>query len=266
MALIQEYEKSGNILFKYRGQIPILIFALALPVLLFTNRSLYWLWAMGDIDTPRIIIVVLAILISLLGFVVRCYTIGTTPHGTSGRNTDKQVAEQLNTKGIYSVVRHPLYLGNYLMWAGLLIYTMNLWCFIIVSLLYWLYYERIMFAEEQFLTKQFGQSYIDWSMTVPPFLPALRQFVQSDIPFSFKSVLRREYSSFFSMVFAYTITDYILFYMKWTCTNILPVSCCDCSAFIRPSLAVLALAFILMMVLRTLKHYSSLLNPEENRD
>lgn len=267
MALIQEYEKSGNLLFKYRGQIPVLIFALALPILFVSNKSLYWLWIMGGIDTPRAIVVIVAILVSLLGFVIRCYTIGTTPHGTSGRNTDKQVAEQLNTKGIYSIVRHPLYLGNYLMWAGLLIFTMNVWCFVIVSLLYWLYYERIMFAEEQFLTKNFGQTYVDWSMTVPPFLPALRQFVPSDIPFSFKAVLRREYSSLFSMVFAFTLTDYLLFFIRWRYLSlIIPNFPCDWHTCIRPSLFVLVAMFVLMMVLRTLKHHTSVLNPNDNRD
>lgn len=38
-----------------------------------------------------------AILVSFAGVVVRAYTIGTTPRGTSGRNTKKQVAESLNT-------------------------------------------------------------------------------------------------------------------------------------------------------------------------
>ena len=32
---------------------------------------------------------------------------------TSGRNTHDQVADSLNTSGIYSIVRHPLYVGNF---------------------------------------------------------------------------------------------------------------------------------------------------------
>lgn len=59
------------------------------------------------------------IAVSLFGLLIRAVTIGFTPKGTSGRNTKEgQVAEVLNTKGIYSVVRHPLYLGNYFMWLG----------------------------------------------------------------------------------------------------------------------------------------------------
>src|SRR4030095_3531295 len=99
----------------------------------------------------------------------------------------KQVAEQLNTSGIYSVVRHPLYLGNYLMWIGIVLFTKNFEFVIIVSLLYWIYYERIMFAEERFLEKKFGESYLSWSLKVPAFIPALGKFQKSHIPFSVKS-------------------------------------------------------------------------------
>ncbi|NLL27934.1 MAG: DUF1295 domain-containing protein [Bacteroidales bacterium] len=44
------------------------------------------------------------------------------PKGISGKNTEKQIADFLNTKGMYSIVRHPLYLGDFLMWLGLFIY------------------------------------------------------------------------------------------------------------------------------------------------
>ena len=49
---------------------------------------------------------------------IRIYTVGTTPAGTSGRNRDKQIAEKLNKTGVYSIIRHPLYLGNLLIWLG----------------------------------------------------------------------------------------------------------------------------------------------------
>ena len=60
-----------------------------------------------------------SVIICIVGFLVRFYTIGTTPKGTSGRNTQEQVADVLNFDGMYSMLRHPLYLGNYLIWFGL---------------------------------------------------------------------------------------------------------------------------------------------------
>jgi protein-S-isoprenylcysteine O-methyltransferase Ste14 len=263
MALIHSLEENGNRLFKNRGIIPLYILILALPIMLFGNSFFY------NTVSPELgegiikpIVFIFSLLISIFGLVVRCYAIGTTPHGTSGRNTDKQVAKQLNSKGIYSIVRHPLYLGNYLMWAGFLLFTFDIQLFIIVSLVYWLYYERIMFAEERYLEKQFGNSYIDWSLKVPAFIPAFKQFEKSEIPFSLKTVLRREYSGFFAMTLIYTVVDYITAYRF------------DCSIVseqfpffpIRVSFIVLLVALLLMLTLRTLKHHSKVLDRVEGRD
>ena len=189
MALINEFEKQGNFLFKYRGQFPVILFVLAIPFLFLTD----------SISSHKAeVYTFIAIALSVLGFLIRAYTIGTTPRGTSGRNTKEQVADQLNSTGIYSVVRHPLYLGNYFMWIGIVFYSFNWYFVIIVSLLYWIYYERIMFAEERFLESKFGKQYLDWAEGLPAFLPNFLNFKKSNIPFSFISVLRREYSDVLS--------------------------------------------------------------------
>ncbi len=261
MALIDSFEKNGNILFKYRGQIPLFIFILGLPFLYVSYFTDYYKVFYGNQSQIFwLTITIASIFVSLLGIIVRAYTIGTTPRGTSGRNTKHQIANELNATGIYSIVRHPLYLGNYLMWAGLLAFTANMSLFIIASLLFWLYYERIMFAEERFLEKQFGEKYMKWSLTVPAFIPAFRQFKKGNIPFSFKSVLRREYSGIFAIVFCFAIIDYLRYAAYVYQKNIYQPD------WIRPSLFCLAGMLVIMLVLRTFKHHTKLLNPEENRD
>ena len=104
MALINELEKQGNFLFRYRGQFPVLLFFLAIPFLYWTELELLN-------ESTRARFTFIAILISFLGFCIRAYTVGTTPKGTSGRNTKEQKAYVLNTTGIYATVRHPLYVG-----------------------------------------------------------------------------------------------------------------------------------------------------------
>ena len=131
--------------------------------------------------------------VGLLGLLVRVYTVGYSPRNTSGRNTKEgQVADTLNQTGIYSIVRHPLYVGNFLMWLGPALVTADLWFIISFCLLYWVYYERIMYAEEQFLRKKFGAEYLRWSSTVPAFLPNFRKFTSSKISFSWKKVFKKE--------------------------------------------------------------------------
>ncbi len=200
MALLHSFENEGNWLFKRRGFLPLVLFVAAIPFIYGT-----------DYNNISPVVVKLytysGIVLCAIGFCIRAITIGTTPKGTSGRNTKEQVAEQLNTSGIYSVLRHPLYLGNYLMWIGIVLYTENIFFVLIVSLLFWLYYERIMFAEERFLEKKFGQAFTDWSLRVPAFIPGIRGYRKSSIPFSFKSVIRREYSGVLAAVSGFIYID-----------------------------------------------------------
>lgn len=244
MALLHSFEDEGNWLFKRRGFIPVALFVMAVPAVYFT-------------DYPTIsgalarTINYIAVILSVAGFVVRAYTIGTTPRGTSGRNTDKQVAEQLNTSGIYSMVRHPLYLGNYLMWIGIVLFTKNFSFTIIVSLLYWIYYERIMFAEERFLEKKFGNVYLEWSKKVPAFIPRMGSFRKSEVSFSLKSVLRREYSGVLATVIGFVYVEALMGYFKWQVFHVG-----------EKFLFVLGAAAVAALVLRSLKHYTKVLSEE----
>jgi protein-S-isoprenylcysteine O-methyltransferase Ste14 len=244
MALLHSFERSGISLFKRRGQIPVVLFILAIPFMFFTDydqMSNFWIR----------ILTVLSILLCFSGFIIRAYAIGTTPKGTSGRNTKEQVAEALNKTGIYSLVRHPLYLGNYLMWIGIVVFTFNIYFIIIVSLAFWIYYERIMFAEERFLERKFGDEYITWSMKVPAFLPTFFNYNVSIIPFSFKSVLRREYSGVLATVIGYAFVDYLRYYLMHGFVET-----------IRTSLIAVFVAGAMAAVLRTLKHKTRMLNEE----
>jgi protein-S-isoprenylcysteine O-methyltransferase Ste14 len=152
------------------------------------------------------ILEVVSIVLSSLGFLIRGIAVGTTPAGTSGRNLEQQ-ALALNKTGIYSVVRHPLYLGNYLIWIGIVLYTLDFYFVIIVSLLFWIYYERIMFAEERFLEKQYGEEYLQWSVNVPAFIPSFKNYVPASMPFSVKTSLKREDNGVFATVLSFAYVD-----------------------------------------------------------
>lgn len=242
MALIQSLEKNGNFLFRHRGQIPVILFIAVLPVLYFDN-------SLGMSTATQEWLTWVAILVSFAGFIVRAITIGTTPAGTSGRNTEEQVADTLNRSGIYSTVRHPLYLGNWLMWAGIVIFTFNLSFFIIISLAFWLYYERIMFAEERYLERKFGNAYITWSEKVPAFVPRLASYKKNEIPFSLKSVLRREYSGFLATVFSFAYIDHLRYFFETGYFD-----------FLRLSTYIFGIALVITLILRSLKHYTHILD------
>ena len=243
MALSQSMEKQGNFLFKYRGQFPVVLFILVVPFIYLTDYN-------SISEQAQTGFMYTAITLSAVGLLVRFYTIGTTPQGTSGRNTKKQVATVLNSTGMYSLLRHPLYLGNYLIWLGIAVTTFNIYFVVIISLLFWLYYERIMFAEERFLEDKFGNTYLNWSNTLPAFIPAFLNFKKSDISFSIITVLRREYASVLSTVIGFVFVEGVRNYFfhpeKWIISDF--------------SLQFLVVTTIIVVLLKLLKHYTSLLN------
>lgn len=186
MALQQEWEKQGNWLFKYRGQLPVLILIVGLYLYYNTAKSGGlpfqdpWNWSL------------ICLGVVALGQIIRFMVIGYTPRNTSGRNTKKQVADVVNSTGIYSVVRHPLYLGNFFMWLGIAMLTQNVSFSIGFILVFWLFYERVMYAEEQFLTREHGTAYTNWASQVPAFIPALSGWKPSPMSFSLRNILKRE--------------------------------------------------------------------------
>jgi protein-S-isoprenylcysteine O-methyltransferase Ste14 len=209
MALQEELEVQGNFLFKYRGYLPILILVTGVWVYIDmeSNSALshdakeYYKW--------------ICLLVGVFGLLIRAYTVGHTPKNTSGRNTSEgQIADELNTSGIYSIVRHPLYVGNFFMWLGVTMLTQNLWFCIAFIFMYWVYYERIMFAEEQFLRRKFGEPYLAWAAKTAAFIPSFTNWLSPKYPFSLKKVLRNEKAGIlylFLLFFAFDrLGEYIL--------------------------------------------------------
>jgi protein-S-isoprenylcysteine O-methyltransferase Ste14 len=151
---------------------------------------------------------VLAIGLVVLGEVCRILTVGFVPRGTSGRNTAAgQVATRLNTNGVYSMVRNPLYLANCTMYLGIVLFTQSLVLAIIFVLVLLPYYERIIAAEEAFLADKFGDDYRNWAAVTPAFIPKLTGWQTPDMTFSWRSVIRREHASIYGAIFALVLID-----------------------------------------------------------
>lgn len=199
MALVHEFEKSGNWLFRRRSFLPVVFIIAGIGVLYITNRQ-----AILYDSTLELIFLG----VSLLGEAIRIYTVGYAPRNTSGRNTSAgQIADELNTTGIYSLVRHPLYIGNFFMWLGPVLFVRTPVFVLFFLMAYWLYYERIMFAEEQFLRRKFGEAYDKWSENVRAVIPRFKGYLRPALPFSVRSVLKREYNSFVNIFIIFTALD-----------------------------------------------------------
>ncbi len=189
MALQEELKVQGDYLFKHRSYLPIIILLVGIAVFAYSE---YQRTALPDTWISKYYDYI-CLFVSLFGLFIRVVTVGRTPANTSGRNTKGgQLADELNSTGIYSMVRHPLYLGNFFMWLGVAMLTQNAWFIVAFVLFYAFYYERIMYAEEAFLRNKFGQVYLDWAEKVPAIIPSFKNHVRAIYAFSPRKVLLKE--------------------------------------------------------------------------
>lgn len=231
----------GEFLFKYRGQIPVLLFLLVIPFIYCTDYSSF---SLETIQKNTIT----SFLISFFGLIIRFYTVGTTPAGTSGRNRKKQIAKKLNKKGIYSTIRNPLYLGNYLIWLGISIYTLNTAFTIVISLFFYIHYNQIIETEEKYLTKKFKKEFLLWKSITPKFFPTLKNYKALNYPFSIKTVLKREYSSVLSTILSFFYVQVVINFFS------------ENQLISNQMMIILFITISIILILRTIKKNTNLLN------
>ena len=188
--LLDHIPRSGDTLFRWRGQLPLLM----LPL---------YLLGLADAHLPATLPAgvrvwqLLSLVIALAGLVVRVVAVGTAPAGTSERSTTNPRASELRTTGLYSLVRHPLYVGNTLTAIGLACFTTAWYLPVIVGLLGLLYHERIAAREEVFLEDRFGAAFLRWADRVPAMVPRLSGYVRSARPFVWRRVFASEFHGLF---------------------------------------------------------------------
>jgi len=241
MLLIEEMEATGRWLFRRRSYLPfvtIVLLFVALNHFTYPFGSHRWDQAWELLCFP----------VSFAGLALRVVTTGYAPKGTCGRNMKTQVAEQLNTTGMYSIVRNPLYLGNFFIALGMFLFPRVWWVPLVYTLLFTLYYERIVFAEEVFLRRKFGRLFEDWAAKTPAFVPRPSHWKPPASPFNLRKVLRQEHQTLFGIVAVYygleVVGDYVV----------------DHELFVDAAWNVaMALAAAFFLTIRVLRRYTTVL-------
>ena len=166
MRLFERMERDGDLLFRWRGVLPLLLLPAVIAALADSVRMeallgarVDDLWMYGCLG------------LALVGQAIRCLTVGFVPRGTSGRGAVRQRADRLNTSGAYSITRNPLYVGNFVVLLGIALALKVAWVGIVVVLAYALWIERIVAAEEAYLAARFGAAYAHWAARTPAFCP-----------------------------------------------------------------------------------------------
>jgi protein-S-isoprenylcysteine O-methyltransferase Ste14 len=188
MLLKDRLARQGNVLFRWRSYLPLMLIPLMLVGLPQSGTLERVFGSAAETAWDGF-----AALLACLGVVGRVATVGFVPAGTSGRNVHGQRADALNTTGLYSVVRNPLYLGNLTILTAFALETMVWWIAPLAAVAGLLYYERIVYAEEGFLAEKYGRAYSDWAAVTPAFVPDFSRWRRPALPFCWRTALRREY-------------------------------------------------------------------------
>lgn len=175
----------GKFLFRFRSVTPLPL--IILTFVLFRPLSPSPLWTVAGLA------------VAFFGEGVRIHCVGYSSSGTSGRESYLK-ADSLNTSGLYSLTRNPLYWGNGLIFAGLLIVYAQPPALAIFIMFLFLQYHFIVLAEESFLRERYGSTYEEYCRRVSRWLPRFGPYSPPDLPFAWKKVFFKENDSCFNLL------------------------------------------------------------------
>ncbi|MGF6258833.1 methyltransferase family protein [Ensifer sp. LBL] len=191
----------GNFLFRFRNQlfpaIIVVLFLLMPPPALVLDNPLLTLAK----DT-------VAILVILAGLALRATVVGYK-YIQRGGLKKKVYAKDLVTEGMFGVCRNPLYVGNMLLYSGVFLLHGNPLLIVVGIGLFAFMYQCIVYAEEAFLLRTFGDAYRDYCRDVPRWMLRLSNFSQSTegMTFNIRRVVGKDYSTVSAAMIAVLATE-----------------------------------------------------------
>lgn len=116
----------------------------------------------------------------VLGESIRLW--GVAIAGSETRTTGPVGGTYLITRGPFSYVRNPLYVGNILIYVGVGIMSNAVfpWLALIALIYFFWQYSLIVNLEEEHLREKFGEEYKRYCESVPRFFPLPRRYQQGE--------------------------------------------------------------------------------------
>jgi protein-S-isoprenylcysteine O-methyltransferase Ste14 len=206
---ISRWAIQNNWFFRWSGFLPLVI------VPLFVICLLHFSYPQSSHPLDRVW-ELFCFAISLSGLGLRIYTTGQV---SAAENDESQSnTQELETTGMYSIVRHPLYIGTFIIWTGIILLSRSISLAAFCFLAFLIYYERIIITKEDFLSRKFGDAFSQWAQKTPMFIPKFKLWRKPIHPFSWKFAVIREYPVFLAIIASFTAIEILgdRFYIgKW---------------------------------------------------
>ncbi|HEV7310841.1 isoprenylcysteine carboxylmethyltransferase family protein [Ensifer sp.] len=191
----------GNFLFRFRNQlfpaIIVVLFLLMPPPTMVLGSAALTLAK----DTA-------AILIIAAGLALRATVVGYK-YIKRGGLKKKVYAKDLVTEGMFGVCRNPLYVGNMLLYSGVFLLHGNPLLVVVGIGLFAFMYQCIVYAEEAFLLRTFGEAYQAYGRDVPRWALRFRNFAAATegMTFNVRRVVGKDYSTVSAAMLAVLATE-----------------------------------------------------------
>lgn len=155
----------GNFFFRYRNALFPLVFLSSVIVLRPTLL-------LGSPDVNRRVII-LGVALAVFGQALRLMTIGWEYIHRGGKD-GRVYAQRLVKRGMYGIMRNPMYVGNALIAVGMALSTCSPVIYGLIIPFFLFVYQAIVSAEEHYLRDKFGAEYEAYCARVNRFIPSLR--------------------------------------------------------------------------------------------
>ncbi|MBR5361383.1 MAG: isoprenylcysteine carboxylmethyltransferase family protein [Lachnospiraceae bacterium] len=125
-----------------------------------------YVFKVGALESPWILIFrIIGVILIVLGVIIWYI-------GALRSDMDESITEnKLQTKGIYSWVRNPMYSGWWIALSGILLMWHNVWMLILPFLDWAIITIVLIHTEEKWLLDLYGQDYIDYKKRVNRCIP-----------------------------------------------------------------------------------------------
>ncbi len=126
----------------------------------------------SELSVASLVAPIIGALLALSGFIITSWAFFCFPKVSAGHYVEKE--HRLITAGPYGFVRHPIYIGVFLIWFSLAIAFLNLWMFLITVLYVVPMTILYMRSEEAMMLNELGDEYIDYCERVGMVFPRFR--------------------------------------------------------------------------------------------
>ena len=149
-------------------------------------------------EKPRIGFVALGCFFIVFGELIRIYSVSFI--GGISRTRKGSLGGKLVTEGAFSLVRNPLYVGNFFIILGVCLFSSVPWLILLGIAFFCAQYYYIVQYEEGLLEERFGEEYHSYKMTVPAWIPhKLPTLDEVQWPQTFSPALRSEKRTFMAI-------------------------------------------------------------------